>query len=1533
MTLRRIPSSLFVTLLLTAFALGSGQAYAAPKDILNKGKKAVADRQAAAQRAAKLGLKPGVAGLNAAVPAPGAMDGRGGIPHYFGPYGNWAYSPLPTRSVASVTVDSAGTGYINPVVTITDIYGTGTATATATIDASGAITGITVAPGSVGFHVPFVEIVDNPATCAPAVATPCGTGAAATAVLFDWTTATGGLAKFVTKLPEVGPAGANELGQYLVIATKEPAGQETYLNSDYYEIGLVEFYEKMHRDLPATLQRGYVQLATTKVPGPTPPIPLTYLNGAPINYPGTTTQILAVDNPHFLGPTIVGTSNRAIRIKFYNLLPVGAADPATGRRPGDLFLPVDKTVMGSGYGPAGPGVAFDTYTENRAAVHLHGNNTVWISDGTPHQWITPANELTPYPKGVSVYNVPDMPNPGRPAVPASNDPLVDPAAGSTTLYYTNAMSARLMFYHDHAMGITRLNVYAGEAAGYVLTDVVDQDMINGTNDSGVNPGFLKVLPDLGIPLIIQDRTFVDATTIFAQDPTWNWGTGPRYTTADGATLAGKIKNGVTGDLWYPHVYMSAQNPWDLGGMNAFGRWHYGPWFTPPTPECVNGLPLGCIEFGPVANEYYQPVCAGLPDPVNATCTAPWEPPMRPAMPNPSIPGEAFNDTPIVNGTAYPYLEVEPRAYRFRILNAANDRFLNLQLYEAADKTSWTPATPAAPGTPTALCGLDPTVCTEVKMVPVNGAPNQAADTPSGLPNPLTKGPAWWQIGTEGGFLAVPTEVPIRPIGWNMDPTAFNVGTVNQHSLLLGTAERADVVVDFTGLGGKTFILYNDAPAAFPAGVPTYDYYTGVADQIDVGGAPGTLPGLGPNTRTIMQIRVKTTAPTVDTSQVSFANLQQVFAKTATKRGVFERTQDPILIPQAAYNSAYNNTFNSTASQFLHIADTQMTFQPIGKDGQLQPAVTLPLQMKAMHDEMGGVYDMQFGRMSGMLGLTNPQRGNAFLLPFNFASPPTDVIMGSPDVDAAPVGSLADGTQIWRIFHNGVDTHTIHVHLFNAQLINRIGQDNWMVDAEPSEYGWKDTFRVNPLEVTFLAMRPVLPTAAQVPFEVPDNIRLIDPTLPEGASLLEPPPAGWFDPAGNPITSMINHFVNFGWEYVWHCHILAHEEMDMMHSLVAAVGPRAPTGPPTAPLGLVAVVGGSANNPNVALTWQDNSSYEAQFRIQRATNAAFTSGLTTFTYVNPSVVTPNTVTYTDGTVANNTLYWYRVIAVGSPVGDTWAYPGSAGFPTMTAVSTPLTTVNNVAVTVGTPTNVVAPPTNISATMQAGPQVTVAWRDNATNETGFVVERCTGAACTTFAQIALAPARNNTGNTSYVDRTVIPGNTYRYRVAAVNGLSTPPYTYVTLATAVSVPAIPAAPSGFTVSAVKANGNNYTATLNWTDNSSSETNFTIQRATNICVHDRPDQRHCCGQRRDSRADRAEEHHLLLPDPGEQQHQRLIRLGERAAVPHSHRTLSRRLSVGGGRAIPPPRFSSLPFRPHSSGAWSSPAAPSGRRAMTPRE
>ena len=78
--------------------------------------------------------------------------------------------------------------------------------------------------------------------------------------------------------------------------------------------------------------------------------------------------------------------------------------------------------------------------------------------------------------------------------------------------------------------------------------------------------------------------------------------------------------------------------------------------------------------------------------------------------------------------------------------------------------------------------------------------------------------------------------------------------IDNHGLLLGPAERADVIVDFSQYAGQTLILYNDAPAPVPAFDSRTDYYTGDPDQTMAGGAPSTMPGYGPNTRTIMQIK-------------------------------------------------------------------------------------------------------------------------------------------------------------------------------------------------------------------------------------------------------------------------------------------------------------------------------------------------------------------------------------------------------------------------------------------------------------------------------------------------------------------------------------------------------------------------------------------------------------------------------------------------------------------------------------------------------
>ncbi len=1149
----------------------------------------------------------------------------GGIPHYFGPYANYANSPMPKGSITTISLENGGSGYsVNTTARISDVYGTGTGANASVNVTAGVVTSITLINAGSGYSAPIVTITDADAL---------GSGAVATASIGG--PLTGGIRKFIDNLPGLNIQGANNLGNYIPVAipdtTTYPPGGKGYTSAptviiydatgsganatatvaggtvtgvtvinpgsgysanpvvafsgggaatnaigkatvsggaitgitlvgcDYYVIELGEFSQKMHSDLPSTKFRGYRQVNTADP---------------------------AVSSFHYLGPLILSQSGRPVRIKFINSLPTGAG--------GNLFIPVDKTVMGAGMGPLGSGTTPgfpEFYTENRAVIHLHGGVTPWLSDGTPHQWITPAGEKTDYPKGVSVFNVPDMPDPGD---------------GSTTLYYTNQQSARLMFMHDHVQGITRLNVYVGEAAGYLVTDQVEKDMIDGTDLTGINPTKAKVLPDIGFPLIIQDKTFLDASTIALQDPTWNWGTGTLYPNG--------TREPRTGDLWYPHVYMPAQNPGDMTGVNAFGRWHYGPWFWPPTTTI----------YGPVPNPYYTG---------GEGTAAPWEPAMMPGTPNPSMAMEAFMDTSMVNGVAYPNITVEPRAYRFRVLNAADDRFVNLQLYVANDT----------------LITADGRTNTEVDMVPAIVTPGFPAGWPSdgregGVPDPAKMGPSFIQIGTEGGFLPAPVVVPNQPITWVSDPTRFDFGNVDKHALLIAPAERADVIIDFSQYAGKTLILYNDAPAAFPAGIASYDYYTGKPDLTDTGGTPTTLPGYGPNTRTIMQIKV---GPSVGASPYNVAALQSVFAKTATKRGVFEVSEEPIIIPQANYNSAYNKVFPTDT--YVRIQDHFKNFTTLS-GAKLQ----ITFEPKALHDEMGAAFD-EYGRMSGFLGLENvittaPLQN--FQL-YGYASPPVDILKDSMTPMSEPVSG--DGTQIWKITHNGVDTHPLHWHLYNVQIINRVTWDGRILEPDATELGWKETLRVSPLEDTIVAMRPVAPN---LPFDVPNSIRMIDPTMPAGAVLSGPPLTGFVDPTGQPVT-VINHLVNYGWEYVWHCHILAHEEMDMMHSMIFAKAPLAPSN-------LTATMVGTSISPKINLTWRDTSLGETHFTIQRAVNPAGPWTDTTIVSMTGPKKDIN-VTYTDSTVATNTTYYYQVFAVNL-VGDTTVYPAPAiGFPSMSVNS--------------------------------------------------------------------------------------------------------------------------------------------------------------------------------------------------------------------------------------------------------------------------
>jgi len=1028
--------------------------------------------------------------------------------------------------------------------------------------------------------------------------------------------------------------------------------RQKYADSDYYEIDVVDYTQQPHSELNPTRLRGYQ------------------------NHNAASEGQVKTGAVNYLGPIIIAKKDRPVRVKMFNYLPTGGVD-ANGRRPGDLFIPVDKTLSGAGLGPLS---ATETFTENREEFHLHGGLSPWISDGTPHQWITPAKETTLYPKGYVFQNVPDM--------SAVNE------AGAATYFWSNQQSGRLMFYHDHAFGLTRLNVYAGTAAGYLIVDPTETRLINAgiipspgsklpisddpwdmkpfnATTHPVNPPLVDEVAGLqnvytyGIPLVIQDKTFVDTSTMNIDmanprgsrgvvgmtqiepdtanpgnllrdkaliDPVNNPNgyvlkkfdaiTGA-YIPYTGATntvwLAGVglpatdptwdvDAYGGDGSLWFPHVYMPNQNPADLSGANAMGRWDYGAWFWPPLVPTSAG---GTLVHGEVP----------IPNDPNGTTI--------PGTPNPSLTPEAFMDTPVVNGMAYPTLTVNPIAYRFRILSAGNDRVLNLSWFKA-DST-----------------GL------EVPMVP--SAPNAAwpAYWPTdgrdgGVPDPAAAGPSWIQIGNEAGFIPNPTVIPPAPVQYNYNRRDIVVLNIANHSLLLGPAERADVIVDFSAFAGQTLILYNDSPAPVPAFDARLDYYAGDPDQQASGGAPTTMPGYGPNTRTIMQVKVAAGTPG---APYDVNALNAAWASTATSKGAYEEAQHIPVVPQVAYNKALNR--NVTKDTWARIQDYSF-FPNAANPGFIATengAQVNPMFHNAAIQEL---WELDYGRMNATLGIEIPKTTNNIqtTIPLGYVDPTTE--------------NLQDGTSgFWKITHNGVDTHPVHFHLFEVQVVNRVGWDGAVRFPDPNELGWKETLRMNPLEDIVVAFRPISPrmpaamtgstgTALLNSSRPPDVlVKIGDPITVADLTNFPATNAN----IGNPIT-IPNKETSYGWEYVWHCHILGHEENDFMRPLVLNVATTLPAAPtllaaiPADPLAVPPVVGNPQPSLTVVspgridLTWNDNSTDETGFLVKRSPWDTTATGLDTINWATaPTIASlvPNQNRYTDFTLPAGTAAAYCFIA--------------------------------------------------------------------------------------------------------------------------------------------------------------------------------------------------------------------------------------------------------------------------------------------------
>lgn len=256
------------------------------------------------------------------------------------------------------------------------------------------------------------------------------------------------------------------------------------------------------------------------------------------------------DNPNtgtFPGKTFEVQSNQPIQVKWTNDL-VDQFDA-----PLPHILPVDESLHWAFYNHHDPQNPMYTIAEHGVPVvpHVHGAHTESDSDGLPEYWFTPG------------WGV------------------VGPRWVKKDYVYDNDQEAGTIWYHDHGLGITRLNVYAGLAGFFIIRD--DHD--TGTPDNPLN---LPAFP-YEVAVAVQDRMF-----------------------------------DTTGQLYLPTT---------LEGS-------------------AHGAPAAAAAAaGPI--------------------------------PNPTVVAEFFGDHVLVNGVAWPNQDVEPRHYRYRLLNGSDSRFYVMHL-QAAD---------------------------------------------------------------------------------------------------------------------------------------------------------------------------------------------------------------------------------------------------------------------------------------------------------------------------------------------------------------------------------------------------------------------------------------------------------------------------------------------------------------------------------------------------------------------------------------------------------------------------------------------------------------------------------------------------------------------------------------------------------------------------------------------------------------------------------------------------------------------------------
>jgi len=307
------------------------------------------------------------------------------------------------------------------------------------------------------------------------------TGASALALYA--TTHFGGISRLLAQIPG-GTLAPGDVTKYSLPLVKPPAmplSKGSNKNKDKYNIAVRQFQQRVL----------------------SPPHPMTTVwSYGSIDFPGTVPEGGTFNYPAF---TIEATANKDTQVLWMNEL----LDPATGNFLPHL-LPVDQTLHWANP-PGGPGNrdkrGFDPapYLGPVPIVtHVHGAHTTEDSDGYAEAWFLPdaANIPAGYATTGTFYDY------------YSAKYNHNWMAGTAAFKYMNDQPATTLWYHDHSLGMTRLNVYAGPA-GYWLIRGGPYDMDLGYVAPGVGDDPLGEYTE--IPIVIQDRSFNADGSLFYPD--------------------------------------------------------------------------------------------------------------------------------------------------------------------------------------------------------------------------------------------------------------------------------------------------------------------------------------------------------------------------------------------------------------------------------------------------------------------------------------------------------------------------------------------------------------------------------------------------------------------------------------------------------------------------------------------------------------------------------------------------------------------------------------------------------------------------------------------------------------------------------------------------------------------------------------------------------------------------------------------------------------------------------------------------------